>query len=251
MGWDGRSRCWNCGANLVPLVGTDHLDCHLSAECLSDPGVTSEQIDSHLRRAAGSCDYGDEGKDCRPVHAVRPRPPVAREAAAVADYCAVDLETTGFQPGRAHVFEIAAIRVRGHRPRERFHSLVHCPAPIPPEVCALTGMRKWSTWKSPRLAAVFPAFVEFLGDDTMVAHSAAFDVGFLLDAAVRTGIDWTPGRVIDSCALARQVLPGSVKLSALAARFGIPAGNHRALADCVTLVEVYRLLCDALAEKVA
>ena len=37
------------------------------------------------------------------------------------------------------------------------------------------------------LADVIPRFLDFVGDDRLVAHNADFDIGFLKNAALRVG----------------------------------------------------------------
>lgn len=165
-------------------------------------------------------------------------------------FVVVDLETTGMGAGAA-ITEIGAVKVRGGEVLGEFSTLVNPEQYIPPKITALTGITNAAVSRAPVIASVFPTFLEFayFSDQTvLVAHNAAFDVGFLKRAASRLAYPWPSPTVLDTLALARLVLPRpqvrNHKLGTLAGLFStstIP--DHRALSDARATVDVlYGLL---------
>lgn len=170
-------------------------------------------------------------------------------------FVVVDLETTGAsaQSGDA-ITEIGAVKVRGGAIIGEFQTLINPGSPIPPFITVLTGITDAMVFQAPKLAEVFPAFLEFCGssDETvLVAHNAPFDMGFLRHSAQRLSYDWPKYRVIDTAHIARQTLTkdevANNKLATLAAFFGTESlPNHRALDDARATVEVMHGLFERL-----
>lgn len=163
-------------------------------------------------------------------------------------FVVVDLETTGGRPEAEGITEIGAVKVRGGEILGEFATLVDPGCAIPPQIERLTGITTRMVHDAPRIAAVLPAFLEFLGSDSiLVAHNAGFDVGFLKAACVGHGIDWPTPRVVDTVKLARALVPRDEarnhRLGTLAALFGsTTVPNHRALADARATVDVLHAL---------
>lgn len=159
-------------------------------------------------------------------------------------FVVVDLETTGGRPEAEGITEIGAVKVRGGEIVGEFATLVDPGRPIPVAITHLTGITTAMVTSAPRIAAVIPAFLEFLGtDNVLVAHNAPFDVGFLKAAYRGLDIPWPKPDVVDTVKLARAILPRDEvrnhKLSTLAAHFGAETTpNHRALADARATVDV-------------
>src|SRR5699024_10417735 len=110
-------------------------------------------------------------------------------------------------------------------------------------ITLLTGITNAMVMTAPRISAVLPSFLEFLGDAVLVAHNARFDVGFLKSAAARLDLTWPRPPVVDTLALARRVVTRDEapnhKLGTLAALFRTEvAPDHRALTDARATVDV-------------
>lgn len=157
-------------------------------------------------------------------------------------FCVVDLETTGSSELDA-ITEFGAVKVRGGEVLGEFQTLVNPNTHIPALVAVLTGITDVMVAASPKLAEVLPSFLEFSVGTVLVAHNARFDIGFLKRACAGLGHEWPNPDVVDTVALARQVLlrdeVPNVKLATLAAHFRTTtAPNHRALSDARATVEV-------------
>lgn len=169
-----------------------------------------------------------------------------------ATFVIVDLETTGGAAAEGGITEIGAVKVRAGVVLGEYQSLVNPGTPIPPYITALTGISDSTVAHAPTLAGVMPSFLEFISGATLVAHNAAYDVGFLRGATALLGHDWPEPRVVDTLRMARAALqPGEVtnrKLATLAAHFSAPTPpTHRALDDARATVHVFHALLERLA----
>jgi DNA polymerase-3 subunit epsilon len=169
------------------------------------------------------------------------------------EFVIVDVETTGWQPDKAMITEIGAVRIGPDGHRAEFASLVNPGQPIPADIVELTGITDEMVRQAPPAAEVLPAFLAFAHGGVLTAHNAPFDIGFLAAACQRSGLSWPEFTVLDTAALARLLLPDSEvpdrKLATLATHFSTrtrPA--HRALADAQATADVLEGLLIRLAE---
>ncbi|MDS1268696.1 DEDD exonuclease domain-containing protein [Lipingzhangella sp. LS1_29] len=167
------------------------------------------------------------------------------EALSETTFVVVDLETTGSRPQEAGITEIGAVKLRGADDVAEFATLVHPRHPIPPFITLLTGITEAMVSTAPPVEAVLPAFLEFARDHVLVAHNAAFDVGFLKAVCAQHGFDWPSPPILDTVSLARQLFPRSEvrnhKLGTLAQHLGLEQQpRHRALDDARATAGVLR-----------
>jgi DNA polymerase III subunit epsilon len=192
-------------------------------------------------------------------------PPFAPEDVSLREttFVVVDLETTG---GRARgteevspdaITEIGAVKVRGGVVLGEFATLVDPQRSIPPQIVQLTGITTAMVSDAPKIDAVLPMFLEFVGLDhgaVLVAHNAGFDIGFLRAAAQQCHIPWPRLQVLCTVRLARRVLSReeapSVRLAALARLFAVAAQpTHRALDDARATVDVLHALIERVGNQ--
>jgi DNA polymerase III subunit epsilon len=163
-------------------------------------------------------------------------------------FCVVDLETTGGNRETDMITEIGAVKVRGGEVLGTYQTLVNPGCAIPPQISLLTGLTNALVATAPRIEAVLPSFLEFLGDAVLVAHNAAFDVGFLRAAITRSGRGPFTPRVLDTVPLARRLVRSEVpncKLSTLASHLRLAhQPSHRALDDVLATVDLLHLLIE-------
>jgi len=158
----------------------------------------------------------------------------------------LDTETTGLDPMLQHrIVEIGAVELINHVPSGRsFHRYLNPERDMPPDAFAIHGLSSEFLSKHPVFSAIVDELMEFLAEDRLVIHNAAFDVGFLeweLQRLGRAGI--ARSRVVDTLTLARQRHPtGANSLDGLCRRYGIDntrREKHGALLDAELLAEVY------------
>ena len=170
-----------------------------------------------------------------------------------ATYCVVDLETTGGAPGKSKITEIGAVRVRGGEILERFTTLVNPGHEIPAPIMRITGIRNEMLVGQPRIDEVMDRFVEFVGDDVMVAHNAPFDLRFLNFERHRISGRYFTQPWLDTLILARRLLRHRVErfdLGSLAAWANTEIQpNHRALPDAEATGELLSRLIDLMVDR--
>ena len=147
----------------------------------------------------------------------------------------IDFETTGLSPAMGdRATEVAVVIVDNGIIVDRYQSLMHSGAYIPPFIERLTGISNAMLSKAPPAEEVMQALAEFVGDVPLVAHNASFDSKFL-DAEWSRISRYRQQAFACSMLLARRIYPAARdhKLGTLVQHLGLPsaARAHRALAD--------------------
>ncbi|MBL8516976.1 MAG: GIY-YIG nuclease family protein [Betaproteobacteria bacterium] len=145
----------------------------------------------------------------------------------------VDLETTGTDPTRDRVTEVAILLVDEGELIESWSSLVNPGVPIPPEIQALTGIRDDMVRSAPCFADLAGEVMWRLNDRVFVAHNARFDYGFIKNECRRLGLKYTAD-VLCTVRLSRRLHPEYSQhgLDAVVARHGLSGEDrHRATGD--------------------
>ena len=158
----------------------------------------------------------------------------------------LDTETTGLDPHSGHrIVEIGCVEMINHvRTQNHFHIYLNPQRDMPKEAENVHGLSADFLSDKPLFKSIADAFLEFIGDDPLVIHNAAFDMKFInaeLDWIGRPAIPMD--RTIDTVVMARKKFPGSpANLDALCKRFGIDLSaraKHGALLDAELLADVY------------
>lgn len=159
----------------------------------------------------------------------------------------LDTETTGFNPQDGdRVVEIGCIELVNHVPTGRhYHVYINPERSMPEEAFKVHGISDEFLKDKPLFAAIAREFCDFVGEDPLVIHNAAFDIGFLNAELAR--LEGFPHiameRAVDTVKIARAKFPGAqASLDALCKRFNIDNSartKHGALLDAELLAEVY------------
>lgn len=166
----------------------------------------------------------------------------------MARHIVLDTETTGLDPRSGHrLIEIACVEVVDYIPTgASFHRYIHPDRAIDADAERVHGISLASLQDKPRFhePVVCDAFLEFIGEDPIVAHNAPFDRGFVNAELERAGRPLTPDdRWIDTLAIAKKKFPGMYNsLDALCKRMKISLEGrekHGALIDAQLLAAVY------------
>ncbi len=157
-----------------------------------------------------------------------------------------DTETTGFHAnGDDRITEIGCIEIIDLLPTgKQFHTYCDPLRDVPPKVVEITGLTTEFLRGKPLFTDVADDFLEFVGDSTLIAHNAQFDIGFINAELIRSGRQPLPqSRFKDTLAMAHASFPGSpASLDALCKRFGISLSardKHGAIVDSELLAAVY------------
>jgi predicted DnaQ family exonuclease/DinG family helicase len=169
-----------------------------------------------------------------------PRPEAERALVSI------DLEMTSARPEAQEIIEIGAVKFVGDRVVGTFSTLVQPPVALPYNIQVLTGIRPAELTRAPKLEAVAPRLLQFIGDSPLVAHTVSSDVG----ALARKGIVLQNDQ-IDTHELASILLPQleSYSLASLVRHFGIDQPiQHRALPDAHVTHRLFNRLIERVYE---
>lgn len=152
-----------------------------------------------------------------------------------------DVETTGLNPAFGHrVCEVACLRVRGQEELSRLETLVEPERSISAGAFRVNQITTDMLTDAPAFAAVAPRLLEIMDNAVLVAHNAAFDLGFLAAELEIAALPPPQGPVADTLALARRVYnyPRN-SLPALARALEVESQpSHRAMSDVLATLEV-------------
>ncbi len=154
------------------------------------------------------------------------------------DFAVVDLETTGFSSDRDSVVEVAAVKVRNGRIKDKFQSFIYTDY-IPYHATRVHGIDIDMVCDAPSLNTVRNNFREFTQGCIFVGHNIkTFDMPFLVNAFdVEEGICCVDTLKISRCLFARE---RTHKLEAVARRLGISSRKyHRALDDAMVTAKIF------------
>jgi exonuclease, DNA polymerase III, epsilon subunit family len=95
------------------------------------------------------------------------------------NYVAYDLETTGLNPEKCEIIEIAGVKVINGEDVGHFQELVKPKKKIGARITELTGITDEMVEDCRSIEDVLPDFITFIEKLPLVAHNADFDYGFL------------------------------------------------------------------------
>jgi len=162
----------------------------------------------------------------------------------------LDFETTGLSPNQGdRAIEIGAVRIEQGRVTDRFQELMNPGFRISGFIADYTGITNAQLRNAPPCEEVMDRFVDFIGDDNLVAHNASFDARFL-DAELQRLNRSHAGSFACSMLIARRLYQQAPnhKLGTLVEYKNIPTDGvfHRALADTEMTVKLWLLMLDEL-----
>jgi DNA polymerase-3 subunit epsilon len=206
----------------------------VAMNAFQEPAATDAELERMIQALEGSGRY-------RVLRQLTPRPNVApTEGALVRKGLFVDVETTGLEPDRHEIIELAMVPftygVEGqiYAVGEPFNQLREPSGPIPSEITTITGIDDDMVAGKTIDPAAVDAFVA--SADLVIAHNASFDRRFLERfsqgfnakpwACSMTQIDWVA-----------EGFEGA-KLSYLAFGAGFFYDRHRAVHDCLAAIEL-------------
>lgn len=148
----------------------------------------------------------------------------------VTNFTIFDFETTGLDPEKDGVIEMAAIRVCGGKVVSEFSTLVRN-GPVSEKITEITGITNDELVYGFTEMAAFKYLSHMIGDSVIVAHNAAFDLAFLHYGLKKYNRTFT-NQFIDTLTISRDRHYFPHKLTDMCGRYGIALeGAHRALND--------------------
>lgn len=143
-----------------------------------------------------------------------------------------DFETTGLDPEKDRVIEMAAVKVCDGHIVSEFSTLVNN-GPVVPKITEITGITNEELEYGMPERMAFQILNRFMGvDNILVAHNAAFDLAFLHHSLMRNAGRTFQNSFYDTLTISRDRHYYPHKLTDMCNRYEIKLeGAHRALND--------------------
>ncbi|WP_101772802.1 3'-5' exonuclease [Peptostreptococcus faecalis] len=97
------------------------------------------------------------------------------------EYIVVDLETTGLSPEKgSEIIEIGVTEIKSGEIKLNYSRLIKPKKiEIPDEITRITNITTDMVLNEPEIEVVLPKFRNYIGNRTIIAHNAKFDIKFL------------------------------------------------------------------------
>jgi len=184
-------------------------------------------------------------------------PPPSTAPWREAEFCVIDLETTGLDEGVDEIISFAALQIAHGRVRlDDVHYQLMRPSRMPDaETIRIHGLRGSDLAQAPALSEVLDELLETMTGRALVAHVASIEAGFLAAALKAHGLQLV-NPVVDTAALAAELFRRrgqpvldieTIGLSPLARALGLPVHRpHHADGDALTTAQVFLALATHL-----
>ena len=160
-----------------------------------------------------------------------------------------DIETTGFNPFKNEIIELAAVDNHGNE----FNELIKPKSSISKKITEVTGITCDMVKDKQSIETIMPKFIEFLNvkdsglTTYLIGHNShSFDVPFIKAKCSELNIKFPHVIHLDSMRMAQYIMDDqwSHSLGALCQEFNISNTNaHRALSDVYATQVLYCNLC--------
>ena len=158
----------------------------------------------------------------------------------------LDIETSGLDYKEGHrIIEIGCIEMNKKEVGGHYHQYINPLKTLTEDNIKIHGITNEYLDDKPVFEEIVDDFLKFIGDSSIIAHNANFDIGFLnfeLEKISKPKI--AKDRVVDTVTIARKRFPGQqVNLDALVKKLKINSlinrDHHGALKDAKILTDVY------------
>jgi DNA polymerase-3 subunit epsilon len=157
-----------------------------------------------------------------------------------------DVETTGLDPEKDRIIEIACVRFSFEQIFETYETLVDPGCSISLESMEIHHITDEMVLGKPKIEEILPFVLKFIGKSPIVGHGIGLDISFICAAAKRFSIpcQLESQTSIDTLRMARLYGESPYNsLERLRQHFNIEAeGAHRAMNDVVVNIDVFKFL---------
>jgi len=161
-------------------------------------------------------------------------------------FVCLDCESTGLEPEKDKIVEIAAARFTFDKVLQEMESLINPDCEIPSTSQEIHKISQEMVADKPKIKEVLPDLLKMIDGHILVGHGIGFDIALIAAEAKRNQIPCNIHqlRFIDTLRLARLYGESPVNsLEQLRKHFNIqPEGAHRAMSDVIVNIEVFKYL---------
>jgi len=158
----------------------------------------------------------------------------------------LDIETSGLDYKEGHrIIEIGCIEMNKKEVGGHYHQYINPLKTLTEDNIKIHGITNEFLDDKPVFEEIVDDFLKFVGDSSIIAHNANFDIGFInFELEKISKFKIAKDRVVDTVTIARKRFPGQqVNLDALVKKLKINSlinrDHHGALKDAKILTDVY------------
>lgn len=158
-----------------------------------------------------------------------------------AEFCVLDVETTGMSSNYCRIIEIGLVRVKNLKIVETYRSFLNPGVQIPKFITELTGITNDDVSSAPAFEEVSRIIKDFIGDSILTGHNIQFDLSFLNKAFTSFNDEKIENPHLCTLKLARKLYPHlhSKALKSVTEFLKIRHKNvHRALGDATVTAKI-------------
>lgn len=157
------------------------------------------------------------------------------------NFVVIDLETTGLEPAKDYILEIAAVKYENNKIIDTYTTLVNPEILISANITNINHIDNDMIKDCPKIEEVLPGFMNFIGQLPLVAHNAPFDIKFLNANLALLDLHLN-NPIIDTLPISRKLFSEieNHKLGTIKEYLNIDVqDSHRALPDCYVCGQIY------------
>jgi DNA polymerase III subunit epsilon len=158
-----------------------------------------------------------------------------------AEFCIVDVETTGLSARTNNIIEIGIVKVAGLKIVDRYSSLINPGRSIPYFITSLTGISDEDVYDSPYFDDIAYDIQNFITGSVLSGHNLAFDYSFLRKEFLCSGFDLNIKEKLCTMRLARRLFPmaKSKSLASVCTMLNVKnSKKHRAVGDAEATAKI-------------
>lgn len=169
------------------------------------------------------------------------------------EFIIFDFETTGLNAFHGdEICEVAGAKFKNGKTLDTFLSLVNPLRPISAGATSVNGITDEMVKDAPTIERILPEFINFIGDRTLVAHNASFDLSFFSAKLFDMKLSPLPNIILDTLTLSRKLYSQHSRhnLPELRRRFEIDLEDeHRALSDVIATCKIFDIFLSDLKKQ--
>jgi DNA polymerase III epsilon subunit family exonuclease len=166
----------------------------------------------------------------------------------IPEIVALDTETTGLNPEKDRIIEIALLKFKNFQIEKKFVQLIN---PETGEFYSISGIKSEDVKDSPKFKDIVGEIYNFMKDEIILCHNANFDIQFLKKEFERSNFPFPEIRIIDTLLIAKKFFNfRSNSLDNLSKNFNIKRiAEHRAEDDARIAFEVFKSFCENIEDE--
>ena len=122
------------------------------------------------------------------------------------EYVVLDIETTGFNPQKHKIIEIAVCKVKDGNIIDEYTTFVNPKQPIHHAITEITGITENMLTEAETIDKIIPKLLEFIGNLPIVVHNSKYLIEFLKNECANLNLS-LDNPVIDTLPLCKEKLP--------------------------------------------